>query len=135
LRAFVVGRPDLATAATVFCGVFVQALPFLAFGVVISGLIAAYVSPDRLARWLPRRTGAAILTAGVGGAALPGCECGAVPVARRLFGDSGSGDRQGAAALTFMLAAPAITRWFWSPQRWPFPVNQPWSAPGSPRHC
>lgn len=25
LRAFVVGRPDLATAATVFCGVFVQA--------------------------------------------------------------------------------------------------------------
>jgi uncharacterized membrane protein YraQ (UPF0718 family) len=74
LRAFVVGRPDLATAATVFCGVFVQALPFLAFGVVISGLIAAYVSPDRLARWLPRRTGAAILTAGVGGAALPGCE-------------------------------------------------------------
>jgi uncharacterized membrane protein YraQ (UPF0718 family) len=108
LRAFVVGRPDLATAATVFCGVFVQALPFLAFGVVISGLMAAYVSPDRLARWLPRRTGAAILTAGVGGAALPGCECGAVPVARRLFGDSGSGDRQGAAALTFMLAAPAI---------------------------
>jgi uncharacterized membrane protein YraQ (UPF0718 family) len=52
LRAFVVGRPDLATAATVFCGVFVQALPFLALGVVISGLIAAYVSPDRLARWL-----------------------------------------------------------------------------------
>jgi uncharacterized membrane protein YraQ (UPF0718 family) len=74
LRAFVVGRPDLATAATVFCGVFVQALPFLALGVVISGLIAAYVSPDRLARWLLRRTGAAILTAGVGGAALPGCE-------------------------------------------------------------
>lgn len=66
IRGFVVGRPDLATAATVFCGVFVQALPFLALGVVISGLIAAYVSPDRLARWLPRRTGAAILTAGVG---------------------------------------------------------------------
>lgn len=39
LRAFVVGRPDLATAATVFCGVFVQALPFLGLGVVISGLI------------------------------------------------------------------------------------------------
>jgi len=108
IRGFVVGRPDLATAATVFCGVFVQALPFLALGVVISGLIAAYVSPDRLARWLPRRTGAAILTAGVGGAALPGCECGAVPVARRLFGDAESNDRRGAAALTFMLAAPAI---------------------------
>lgn len=108
IRAFMVGRPDLAKAATVFCGVFVQALPFLAFGVVISGLIATYVSPERLARWLPRRTSAAIVAAGVGGAALPGCECGAVPVARRLFGDGPPSNRQGAAALTFMLAAPAI---------------------------
>lgn len=104
LRAFVEGTPDVATAATVFCGVFVQALPFLALGVVISGLIAVFVTPDRLARWLPERTGAAILAAGLGGAALPGCECGSVPVARRLFGEGGVG----AAALTFMLAAPAI---------------------------
>ncbi|MFV8172795.1 permease [Mycolicibacterium peregrinum] len=105
LQTFVEGTPDVATAATVFCGVFVQALPFLALGVVISGLIAVFATPDRLARWLPRRTGIAILAAGVGGAALPGCECGSVPVARRLFGDGGA---VGAAALTFMLAAPAI---------------------------
>ncbi|BDY27408.1 permease [Mycolicibacterium mageritense] len=104
LRDFVIHTPDVATAATVFCGVFVQALPFLALGVVISGLIAVFVTPQRLARWLPRRTGVAILAAGVGGAALPGCECGSVPVARRLFGDGAAG----AAALTFMLAAPAI---------------------------
>jgi uncharacterized protein len=81
----------------------VQALPFLVLGVVVSGLVAAFVTPDRLARWLPRNKGAAILAAGVGGAALPGCECGSVPVARRLF-DGASG----AAALTFMLSAPAI---------------------------
>ncbi|MGA5541824.1 permease [Mycobacterium sp. NPDC051198] len=105
LQRFVEGTPDVATAATVFCGVFVQALPFLALGVVISGLIAVFATPDRLARWLPRRTGTAILAAGVSGAALPGCECGSVPVARRLFGDGGA---VGAAALTFMLAAPAI---------------------------
>jgi uncharacterized membrane protein YraQ (UPF0718 family) len=71
---------------------------------VISGLIAAFVSADRLARWLPRRPAVAVAVAGVGGAALPGCECGSVPVARRLFGDGVSG----AAALTFMLSAPAI---------------------------
>jgi uncharacterized protein len=56
----------------VFCGVFVQALPFLVLGVVISGLIAAFVSADRLARWLPRRPAMAVAVAGVGGAALPG---------------------------------------------------------------
>lgn len=108
LRDFVDSTPDVATAATVFCGVFVQALPFLALGVIISGLIAVFATPDRLARWLPKRTGAAILAAGFGGAALPGCECGSVPVARRLFGDGTRDDAVGAAALTFMLAAPAI---------------------------
>jgi len=104
LRSLVYGNVDLATAGTVFSGIFVQAIPFLALGVVVSGLVAAFATPDRLARWLPRRTGAAILVAGVGGAALPGCECGSVPVARRLFGAGALG----AAALTFMLAAPAI---------------------------
>ncbi len=103
VSAFIAGRAKLSVAATVFCGVFVQALPFLVLGVVVSGLVAAFVTPDRLARWLPRRSGVAVLVAGVGGAALPGCECGSVPIARRLF-DGASG----AAALTFMLSAPAI---------------------------
>src|SRR6202048_4504894 len=103
LSAFIASRPNLAVAATVFCGVFVQGLPFLVLGVVISGLVATFVTPDRLARWLPRRRTTSILAAGIGGAALPGCECGSVPVARRLF-DGASG----AAALTFMLSAPAI---------------------------
>ncbi|MEX7469604.1 permease [Mycobacterium adipatum] len=103
-RDVVSGNPEIATAATVFCGIFVQALPFLALGVVVSGAVATFVTPDRLARWLPRRPATAILTAGVGGATLPGCECGSVPIARRLFGDG----TVGAAALTFMLAAPAI---------------------------
>lgn len=94
-----------ATAATVFCAIFVQALPFLVLGVTVSGLIAAYVSPQRLARWLPRRPGVAILAAGVAGAALPGCECGSVPAARRLFGDGAAGP----AALAFMLDARALT--------------------------
>lgn len=104
LRDGVAGQQSLATGATVFCAVFVQAVPFLALGVVVSGLVAAFVSPARLARWLPRRPGAAVLAAGIAGAALPGCECGSVPVARRLFGEG----VLGAAALTFMLSAPAI---------------------------
>jgi uncharacterized protein len=105
LRAVVARNDMLATAGTVFSGVFVQALPVLGLGVVVSGLIAVFVPPERLVRWLPRRAPVAVLAAGVAGAALPGCECGSVPVARRLFGDGGAA---GAAALTFMLAAPAI---------------------------
>src|SRR5690242_16917608 len=105
MSAFIAGNVDVGTAATVFCGVFVQAIPFLVLGVVVSGVIAVFVSPQRLARWLPRRPAVAVVAAGVGGVALPGCECGSVPLARRLFGEGGV---TGAAALTFMLAAPAI---------------------------
>lgn len=105
LRNAVFNSAALSTVGTVFCGVFVQAIPFLVLGVAVSGVIAVFVSPQRLARWLPRRPALAVVAAGVGGVALPGCECGSVPLARRLFGEGGA---TGAAALTFMLAAPAI---------------------------
>jgi len=104
VRAAVYDSAALSTAGTVFSGIFVQALPFLALGVTLSALIAVFVTPDRLSRWLPQRPAAAVLAAAAGGAALPGCECGSVPIARRLFGQGAVG----AAALTFMLAAPAI---------------------------
>lgn len=104
MRAAVYDSAALSTAGTVFSGIFVQALPFLALGVTLSALIAVFVTPDRLSRWLPQRPAAAVLTAAASGAALPGCECGSVPIARRLFGQGAVG----AAALTFMLAAPAI---------------------------
>src|SRR5246127_5722659 len=77
LRKAVSGSAAFSTAGTVFCGVFVQAIPFLALGVVVSGLIAVFVSPERLARWLPRRPAVAVLAAGVGGGVRPGCGCGA----------------------------------------------------------
>jgi uncharacterized membrane protein YraQ (UPF0718 family) len=96
--------PAVRTAATVFVAVCVQALPFLVLGVLLSGLIAAFVSPTALARLLPKRPGLAVPLAGLGGAVLPGCECASVPVARRLI-SQGMPD---AAALTFLLAAPAI---------------------------
>lgn len=122
----------LSTAGTVFCGVFVQAVPFLVLGVVVSGLIAVFVSPERLARWLPRRPAVAALAAGVGGAALPGCECGSVPVARRLFGDGGA---TGAAALTFMLAAPAINPVVLVATAVAFPVRPGWFLRAWGRPC
>lgn len=99
---FSAGRPR--AWMTVFVAIFLQAMPFLIFGVVLSGLIAAVVSPAALARVLPRNRAAAVAVAGGAGMALPGCECGAVPVAGRLIG----GGVPAAAALTFLLAAPAI---------------------------
>ncbi|GHF61251.1 permease [Amycolatopsis bartoniae] len=94
----------LRTGATVFVAVCVQALPFLVLGVLLSGAIAAFVPARVLRRVLPSRTVAAVGVAGLAGVALPGCECASVPVARRLLGQGVAP----AAALTFLLAAPAV---------------------------
>lgn len=96
--------PALQTAATVFVAVCLQAFPFLVLGVVVSGGLAAFVTPTVLRRLLPRRPAAAVPVAGIAGVVLPGCECASVPVARRLVAH-GVPD---AAALAFLLAAPAV---------------------------
>jgi len=70
----------------------------------VSGLLAAFVSPAALARVLPRRPALAVPVAGLAGAALPGCECGSVPIASRLM-ERGV---HPSAALAFLLSAPAV---------------------------
>lgn len=96
--------PGFQTGATVFVSISVQALPFLVLGTVLSGAIAAFVPPGAIERLLPRNRALAVPVAGLSGMALPGCECGSVPIAGRLVA-SGAPP---AAALTFLLAAPAI---------------------------
>lgn len=97
-------QPALQTWSTIFVSISVQALPFLTLGVVVSGAIAALLPPGWLARVLPKRAIAAVPTASLAGAVLPGCECGSVPIAGRLTAQGA----MPAAALAFMLAAPAI---------------------------
>jgi uncharacterized protein len=90
--------------STVFSAVVLQALPFLVLGVVISGLVAAFVPTQAITRLLPRRALLSVPVAAVSAAALPGCECSSVPVAARLI-DKGAPEP---AAFAFLLAAPAI---------------------------
>ncbi len=102
--AGLVSAPWLQTWTTVFVSVLVQAVPFLVFGVALSAVIAVFVPRSFWARALPKHPALAVPAAGVAGVVLPGCECGSVPIAGSLI-------RRGvapAAALTFLLAAPAI---------------------------
>src|SRR6476646_7529006 len=97
-------RPAVAHWATIFVAITVQAMPFLALGITVSAAIAAFVPDDFLPRALPKRPALAVPVAAVAGAALPGCECGSVPIAGRLV----SRGALPAAALAFLLSAPAI---------------------------
>jgi uncharacterized membrane protein YraQ (UPF0718 family) len=97
-------RPAVANWATVFVAVTVQALPFLVLGVTVSAGVAAFVPPSMISGVFPDRPLYAVPVAALAGAALPGCECGSVPIARRLMARGVTP----AAALTFLLSAPAI---------------------------
>jgi uncharacterized protein len=88
----------------VFSSLLVEAMPFILLGAVVSALIEIFVSArafDRLAA-LPRPL--QLPAAGMAGFAFPVCECGSVPVARRLA----SKGLAPSAAVTFMLAAPIL---------------------------
>jgi uncharacterized membrane protein YraQ (UPF0718 family) len=97
-------RPAVAHWATVFVAIAVQAMPFLVLGVTISAAVAAFVPAGFLPRALPRRPALAVPMAAAAGAALPGCECGSIPIARRLVARGAPP----AAALAFLLSAPAV---------------------------
>jgi uncharacterized protein len=97
-------RPAVANWATVFVALSVQAMPFLVLGVGVSAVVAALVPAGFLPRVLPREPAVAVPVAAAAGVALPGCECGSVPIAGRLI----SQGAPPAAALAFLLSAPAI---------------------------
>ena len=98
------GAEAVQSWTTIFVAIAFQALPFLVLGVVVSGAIAAFVPSDFLPRLLPSRPVLAVPVAAAAGVVLPGCECGSVPIARRLM----SRGVVPAAALAFLLSAPAI---------------------------
>ena len=94
----------LTVFSTRFLGIFIEAAPFLLLGTLTSGLIEAFLSHDDLVRFIPRNPVLATLTGGVMGVAFPVCECGVVPVTRRLY-------RKGLPAsvgIAFLLASPVI---------------------------
>ncbi len=100
----VVSNERMENWATVFLSLMLQALPFLVLGVVISAAVSTLVPSRWIQKAVPTNPAVAVPAACAMGAALPGCECSAAPVAGRLM-ERGVPE---AAALTFLLASPAI---------------------------
>ena len=96
--------PGVQNFFIVFGSLLIEAVPFILLGAVVSALIEVFVPVrafERLAL-LPRPLQLPI--AGLAGFAFPVCECGSVPVARRLAAKG----LAPSAAVTFMLAAPIL---------------------------
>jgi uncharacterized membrane protein YraQ (UPF0718 family) len=103
-----IALPSLAgrfqTFVTIFLGIFIEAVPFLLAGSLVSGFIEVFVGQKTLYRLVPRQPLLAALAGASLGIAFPVCECGVVPVTRRLY-------QKGlplSVGVAFLLAAPVI---------------------------
>ncbi|WP_019501101.1 permease [Pseudanabaena sp. PCC 6802] len=92
------------SAFTLFLSLLVEAIPFLILGVLLSGLLLIFVDERKLLTMIPKNPLLGSLAGSMVGFLFPVCECGNIPVARRLI-------VQGvppAVAIGFLLAAPTI---------------------------
>jgi uncharacterized membrane protein YraQ (UPF0718 family) len=90
--------------AAVFLGIFVEAVPYLLLGTLASGLVEMFLDRDQMSRWISHRPIPAAISGALMGLAFPVCECGVVPLTRRLF-------HKGlplSAGIAFLLAAPVL---------------------------
>jgi uncharacterized protein len=95
---------QLNTGFTLFLSLLVEAMPFLLIGVAFSSLLMFFVDERSLIGVLPKNAFLGALAGSLIGLVFPVCECGNVPVARRLL-------LQGAptaVSIGFLLAAPTI---------------------------
>lgn len=101
LAAFQFSLGDFAIS---FLSILLEGVPFVLIGTMISGLVDAFLPPRTMERILPRNGAASVVVSGFLGLVFPMCECGIVPVIRRLIGKG----LPVACALTYMLAAPIV---------------------------
>lgn len=117
---------QLNSAFTLFLSLLVEAVPFLLLGVLFSGLLQFFVDERKLVRFMPRNPFLGALVGSCIGFLFPVCECGNVPVARRLL-------IQGvpsSVAIGFLLAAPTINPIVFGQPGQPFETSQNWYSCG-----
>lgn len=89
---------------SIFISILIEAIPFVLIGVLISGVIQMFVTEEMIAKIIPKNRFLAVLLATFLGSLFPACECGIVPIARRLI-------LKGVplhASIAFMLTGPVI---------------------------
>lgn len=89
---------------TIFISILIEALPFVTLGVLISGIIQIFLTEDMIARIIPKNQILAVLFASFFGMFFPSCECGIVPIVKRLVAKG----VPISAGVAFMLTAPII---------------------------
>jgi uncharacterized membrane protein YraQ (UPF0718 family) len=89
---------------TIFLSMIMEAIPFVLVGVLVSGLIQSFITERWIARIMPKNRFLASLFGCSVGILFPSCECGIVPITRRLLNKGVPLN----AGIAFMLTGPII---------------------------
>jgi uncharacterized protein len=84
--------------------ILLEGMPFLLGGAILSGILEEFLPQSLMTRLLPKNPRTAVVVSGFLGLIFPVCECGIVPVVRRLM-------RKGlpvSCGVTYMLSAPIV---------------------------
>ncbi len=95
---------NLSDFVFVWWGLLYEAMPFVVVGTLLSGFVERCVSRETVVKFFPKNRVLGIAVSGCMGLVFPMCECGIVPVVRRLV-------RKGvpvSCGVTYMLASPII---------------------------
>jgi uncharacterized membrane protein YraQ (UPF0718 family) len=95
---------DVQIFISTIVALFLDASPFLLLGALVSSVFEIYVPQDVLEKHLPKGRVLGLLFGLSAGMLLPTCECGVVPIARRLLKKNVPAH----IAMTYMLSAPVI---------------------------
>ena len=90
--------------AIIFISIFLESLPFLILGSLISAIIETFVSNDTLAKLIPKNKVLGSIVGVFLGFFLPACDCAVIPVSKRLLKKKVPIN----VAVSFMLASPII---------------------------
>jgi hypothetical protein len=95
---------QLNSALTLFMSLLVEAMPFLLLGVAFSSGLKLFIDEKKLVAAMPSHPLFGALAGSLVGFLFPVCECGNVPVARRLLVQGAPSS----VAIGFLLAAPTV---------------------------
>ena len=103
-QEMIVVPSSLLNLNTIFLSILIEAFPFVLIGVLIAGMIQIFVTEEQISKLIPKNKFMAIAMSCSVGALFPACECGIVPIVRRLVGKG----VPVAPAIGFMLTGPLI---------------------------
>ena len=90
--------------AIIFMSIFLESLPFLLLGSLISSIIETFVSDETMTRLIPKNKVLGTLVGIFLGLFIPACDCAVIPVSKRLIKKKVPLN----VAVSFMLASPII---------------------------